>query len=162
MAGALPCVGLDGTGHDAVVSEVSTGKPWTPDQLKFQAWLALPSTARTPKQQRQLAAQLEVHEVTLSEWKRLPGFADAVYEMALEVVRADLAPVLHAHAKLALTNLDSAKWLFEVVGRWTPTTRNQHGNVPGEEFRVTVEPKPWKEALAPFMPGEDDDGSSTP
>lgn len=138
------------------MAEVSAGKTWTPDQLKFQAWLALPTSARQPKTQKQLAALLEVHEVTLSEWKRLPGFHDAVYDLAMEEIKGELVPVLHAQARLALTNLDSAKWLFEIAGKWTPTSRQQHGNVPGETFAVTVDPKPWKDALAPFMPSEDD------
>jgi hypothetical protein len=130
--------------------------------LKFQAWLALPEAAREPKRQKDLARLLEHDPATLSDWKRLPGFHDAVYEMAMDVVKGELVPVLHAHAKLARKNLDSAKWLFELAGKWMPTTRNQHGNVPGEAFTVIVEPKPWKDALAPFLPGEDDGSVSAP
>lgn len=137
--------------------EPTVANTWTPDQLKFQAWLALPSAAREPKSQRQLARQLEHDPATLSDWKRLPGFADAVYDLAMEVIKGDLVPVLHAQVKQALDgSLPHAQWVFEVAGKWTPTSRTQHGNVPGESFQVTVEPKPWKDALAPFMPGEDD------
>lgn len=136
---------------------------WTPDQLKFQAWLALPSSERNPKQQKDLARQLEHDPATLSDWKRLPGFADAVYDMAMEVVKGDLVPVLHAQVKEAKKgSLPHAQWLFEVAGKWTPTSRQQHGNVPGETFTVAVEPKPWRDALAPFLPGEDDGGATAP
>ena len=38
--------------------------------------------------------------------------------------------------------------------------RTEHANAPGESFQVTVEPKPWRDALAPFMPSEDDGGDS--
>jgi hypothetical protein len=32
--------------------------------------------------------------------------------------------------------------------------RQEHSNPPGEEFRVAVEPKSWKEAVQSFMPPE--------
>lgn len=32
--------------------------------------------------------------------------------------------------------------------------RHEHGNVPGEDFRVAVEPKSWRESLQSFMPPE--------
>lgn len=34
--------------------------------------------------------------------------------------------------------------------------RTEIGNAPGESFAVTVEPKPWKDALAPLLPQETD------
>lgn len=136
---------------------------WTPDQLKFQAWLALPTAARDPKSQKELARQLEHDPATLSDWKRIPGFADAVYDLAMEVIKGDLVPILHAIKREALKgNLPHAQWLFEVTGKHVPTTRQQHANAPGEAFVVTVEPKPWRDALAPFLPGEDDGGAGTP
>jgi hypothetical protein len=49
-----------------------------------------------------------------------------------------------------------------VTGKHIPTTRSQHGNTPGEAFSVTVEAKPWRDALAPFMPAEDDGSDSAP
>lgn len=116
------------------MSEVISGKQWTPDQLKFQAWLALPSSEREPKQQKQLARLLEVHEVTLSEWKRLPGWHDAVYALTLSEVKGELGPILQAHAKLARQNLDSAKWLFEVTGVWVPKQQQQSDSVIRVEY----------------------------
>lgn len=130
---------------------------WTPDQLKFQAWLALPSAAREPKSQKQLALLLEVHETTLSDWKRLPGFADAVYDLAMEVIKGDLVPVLYAQKREALKgSLPHAQWLFEIAGKYVPTTRSQYGNTPGESFVVAVQPRDYREGLTPFLPPADE------
>jgi hypothetical protein len=137
------------------VSEVTPGKPWTPDQLKFQAWLALPSAAREPKQQKQLARLLEVHEVTLSEWKRLPGWHDAVYEMAMSEIKGELVPVLHAQVREAKKgSLPHAQWVFEVAGKWTPTTRREHANAPGESFQIGIKAVDYREGLAALRPPE--------
>lgn len=138
-------------------------KVWSPDQLKLQAWLALPSSAREPRSQRELAKQLERDEATLSDWKRLPGFADAVYALALDHVKHALVPVLYAQVREAKRgSLPHAQWVFEVTGLWTPTSRQQHGNVPGETFEVVVQPKPWRETLAPFLPSGDDGDDFAP
>ncbi len=51
------------------------------------------------------------------------------------------------------------RWLPYILG--SPKQEIEIGNRAGESFGVTVEPKPWKDALAPFMPGEDD-GSASP
>lgn len=102
--------------------------------MKFQAWLALPSSARDPKSQKALARLLEVHETTLSDWKRLPGWHDAVYALAYAEVKAELGPILHAHARLGHTNLDSAKWVFEVTGAWTPKQQQQSDSIIRVEY----------------------------
>jgi tetrahydromethanopterin S-methyltransferase subunit C len=95
--------------------------------LAFQAWLAIPSASRDPRSQRELAAQLEVHEVTLSDWKRLPGWAEAVYGLALSRVVGDLVPVLHAQVAAAKKgSLPHAQWLFELCGKWTPKAHVDH------------------------------------
>jgi hypothetical protein len=138
------------------VTEQTAANPWTPDQLKFQAWLALPSAVREPKQQKHFASLLEVHETTLCDWKKLPGWHDAVYDLALALVVGELAPVLHAQVKEAKKgSLPHAQWLFEVAGKWTPTSRQQHGNVTGESFSVTVQARDYREGLAPFLPPPD-------
>jgi hypothetical protein len=69
-------------------------KIWHANQERFIAWLALPSAQRQPKTQRALAAELGVDEATLSDWKRLPGFIDAVNALARELVKHDIAEVL--------------------------------------------------------------------
>jgi hypothetical protein len=80
--------------------------------LAFQAWLAIPSASRDPRSQRELAAQLEVHEVTLSALSRVVG---------------DLVPVLHAQVAAAKKgSLPHAQWLFELCGKWTPKAHVDH------------------------------------
>jgi hypothetical protein len=78
--------------------------------------------------------QLGVHYSTLSEWKRLPGWHDAVYDLAMEIVKGELAPILHAQANLAHINLDSAKWIFEIAGKWTPKSQQQTSSVVRVEY----------------------------
>lgn len=69
---------------------------WTPEQLRFQYWLALPKAERQPKQQRLMAGDIGVHESTLSDWKNLPGFRDAVNVIARELVKDDIPDVMAA------------------------------------------------------------------
>lgn len=111
-----------------LVAEPTPANSWSPDQLKFQAWLALPKAARTPKTQKELARLLEHDPGTLSDWKLLPGFNDAVYDLAMDVIRGELVSILHAHVKIALEDLDSAKWVFELLGKWSPSKKGDQGN----------------------------------
>jgi hypothetical protein len=108
----------------------TTTKSWTSDQLHFQAWLALPAASRDPRSQRQLAAMLEVHESTLSDWKKLPGFGDAVFDLAHTHLVHELVPVLHAQVKAAKNgSLPHAQWLFDLAGKWSlrPAPGDQGG-----------------------------------
>ena len=115
-------------------------KSWTPDQLAFQAWLAVPSAVREPRSQQELARQLERDPATLSSWKKLPGFADAVYVLAVERVVADLVPVLHAQvAQAKKGSLPHAQWLFELVGKWSPKQRLEHTGGTGGPLRIVIE-----------------------
>lgn len=115
-------------------------KPWSPDQEAFLAWLALPSFAREPRSQRAFAAQLEVDEATLSRWKKLPGFGAAVARLALEQVKAELAPILFAQVVQAKKgSLPHAQWLFEVTGVWTPRSAHELTGSGGSALRVVIE-----------------------
>lgn len=69
-------------------------KTWHANQLHFIAWLALPKAERRPKTQRELAQLIGSDEATLSDWKKLPGFIDAVNALARELVKHDVAEVL--------------------------------------------------------------------
>jgi hypothetical protein len=114
-------------------------KSWTPDQLAFQAWLAVPPHDRKPRTQRALAAQLEIREGTLSDWKRLPGFGQAVTELALEWVKTALAPILFAQVAQARSgSLEHAKWLFEVAGIWSPKQRHEHEGPSGGPIEIVI------------------------
>lgn len=74
--------------------EANNPNSWTPAQQQFIAWLALPRAERQPKTQKQLAAQFGYGEQTMCEWKRLPGFADAVNALAKAYVKDDVPEVL--------------------------------------------------------------------
>jgi hypothetical protein len=111
-------------------------KPWTANQVLFQAWLALPVMAREPPLQSQLARKLGVRESTLSVWKGLPGWSDAVYELARAAMTADLTPILHAQVRKAREgSLPHAQWLFELAGKWAPSKRLDHT---GNEQRLII------------------------
>lgn len=77
-------------------------KQWTPKQRIFQTWLANPFD-RDPATQRELAEILKVHELTLTAWKRKPGWDDAVSKIAQGLVVGEVpgliqAAVVHARA----------------------------------------------------------------
>lgn len=86
---------------------------WSEEQKIIQAWFAMPPADRTPKTQRALAELVGVHEQTISRWKQLPGFADAVTHLARRLLAEDLPAIYGAlrdqakqgsfqHIKLAL------------------------------------------------------------
>lgn len=138
--------------------EPSIANVWTPDQLKFQAWLALPSAVREPKSQKQLAHLLEHDPATLSDWKRLPGWHDAVYALAIVHVIGELVPVLHAQVKEAKKgSLPHAQWLFEVAGKWTPKQRTEVSGPNGDPIPFDVQARSYRDGLAPFLPAATDD-----
>jgi hypothetical protein len=119
------------------MSESTVVNQWTPDQLKFQAWLALPSGARSPRSQQALAKTLGVSEETLCRWKRTVGWHEAVYALAMSDVLGELVPVLHAQIREAKKgSLAHAQWVFEVAGKWTPTTRQQHTGKDGGPIEI--------------------------
>lgn len=109
--------------------------------MAFQAWLALPASAREPRSQQALAHQLEVDESTLSDWKRKPGFHEAVYRLARERIMGALVPVLEAQVKEAKKgSLPHAQWLFAVLGVWEPgPQRHEHAGAGGGPFRIVIE-----------------------
>jgi hypothetical protein len=121
------------------IPALSPAKAWNGDQEKLQAWLATPPSERRPRTQRALAAELEVHETTLTDWKRLPGFAEAVAAMVLPIVKCDLSDVLHAQVKEAKKgSLEHAKWLFLVTGLYRPTSTHEVTGAGGGPFTIEI------------------------
>jgi len=55
---------------------------WNPRQEKFIEWLALPKSKRTPPTHEEFADAIGVTSRTLRNWKKLPGFWPAVWELA--------------------------------------------------------------------------------
>jgi hypothetical protein len=124
----------------AALAPIGAGH-WTADQLAFQAWSALPASARRPKSQQGLAVQLGVDETTLGRWKRLPGWHEAVYKLALDHLRLELVAVLEAQVRQARKgSLPHAQWLFQLAGVWEPgPSRHEHGGPGMAPLRVLIE-----------------------
>ena len=55
---------------------------WNARQEKFIGWMALPKSQRTPPTHEELADALGLTSRTLRNWKKLPGFWPAVWELA--------------------------------------------------------------------------------
>ena len=93
-------------------------RQWTPDQLEFMLWLAMPEYQRKPRMQRAQAVKLGLSEPTLSNWKRLPGFSDAVIALTREFVKSsELAQILYAQVRKAKKgDTQAARFVFEAVG----------------------------------------------
>lgn len=69
-------------------------KNWTPEQLRFIQWLALPRAERLPKTQTALAKDFDCAIETLSRWKDIPGLRDEVNRLAREFVKDDVPEIL--------------------------------------------------------------------
>ena len=130
------------------MAALNQAKEWSAAQLQFQAWLALPPKERTPRTQQALARVLEVHETTLSDWKRLPGWGAAVYALAHAQLEHDLVPILQAQAREAKKgSLAHAQWLFDLAGKWSPKQRLEHTGKDGASIEITLELTPPSDRL---------------
>lgn len=95
-------------------------KQWTPNQVRFQEWLALPDLERMPLNQRALAKELELNEATLSRWRRLPGFETEVQRLIRENIGDALADVMGAFkAEAKKGSFPHQKMYFEMIGFYT-------------------------------------------
>lgn len=96
-------------------------KNWNANQLKFIEWLALPKAQRKPKTQAGFAELIGMHETTLSDWKKIPGFMAEVTTIAREQLRDALSDVYGALVKRALDgDVQAIKLALEVSGEYTP------------------------------------------
>ena len=98
--------------------EEQGGSLWNADQLHLIDWLATPQQYRKPDTQTALAAQMSVRPATISNWKRLDGFALAVRQACRALV-ADtwLVDVYHAMYREAVAgSVAAARLLMEVAG----------------------------------------------
>jgi hypothetical protein len=123
-------------------TETKNAKEWTARQRVFIEWLAQSSEERIPLTQGALAKQIGVHESTLSDWKRLPGFEDAVKELIMVRfgdVLHDVAYSFKAEAKKGSFN--HQKMYFEMMGlyvqKFAPTTpdgKHAYGSAPANDL----------------------------
>jgi hypothetical protein len=112
-------------------------KSWSADQLLFQRWLATPSHQRQPRQQQQLARQLGHDPATLSDWKKIPGWGEAVYELGQCELANELVPILQAQVREAKKgSLAHAQWCFELAGVWSPKQKHELTGRDGQPIDV--------------------------
>lgn len=71
------------------------------EQLELALWLSLPSYAREPRTQKQLAKKLGVDASTFSDWKLLPGFMIYVRHLMEERIQEDCPDVVGALVRKA-------------------------------------------------------------
>ena len=79
----------------------STDQRWTARQRHVIEWLALPRRSREPSTQEELAAEIGVTAQTISQWKRLPGFQQAVLQRARRALGYRLPDILGKLGDLA-------------------------------------------------------------
>jgi hypothetical protein len=69
---------------------------WTANQLKAQEWLAMPRYERIPPTQELFADSIGINSCTITRWKKLDGFTDAVNALARTSVGESLPQVYGA------------------------------------------------------------------
>lgn len=104
-------------------------KRWNPDQRIFQQWLAQPAYDRAPASQGDLALELGVHESTLSKWKHLDGWDNAVNEISRRHLISSVPETLGALRREAEKgSFPHIKLLLEMAGMYTEEQR-QSGEI---------------------------------
>lgn len=118
---------------------------WTADQQRFIAWLALPKAQRVPKTQEKLAEVFGVYRDTLTDWKKVPGFMDAVNALARELVKHDIAEILGViRAKARKGDLPFVNMALAMAGMAVDV--EAAGKGPGNiKAYVTVSPDDWSD-----------------
>lgn len=99
-----------------------------PEYWKFVGWIATPTPLRNLKTQRDLAKELQVHEVTLSVWKSVEGFRDDVRRKIKEWAGDDTPNVIRGLRRKAIQDGTAAEvklWL-QWVDDWVPKEETKH------------------------------------
>jgi hypothetical protein len=111
-------------------------KDWSPNQRRFIEWLATPEHDRMPLNQRALATELGVHPVTLSKWRRHPGFMADVNALVDEHLADDYSDITDALKREARKgSFPHQKLYLELIGKYVQKQEVKHdGGV-----RVVVE-----------------------
>lgn len=98
-------------------------------QYFFAMWLATPKKDRQPNTQKLLAKDLQVDEDTLTNWKSIPGFTNAVIELTKETVKRRVPEVLHRMTDDALqpgAKQDVTDRVLELAGVWSKKQTIEH------------------------------------
>ena len=95
---------------------------WTDEQVQLQEWLALPKRERSPKTQTGFAKKLGVSRTTLHNWRKLPGFQEAVNAMARIELAKQVPDVYDAIAREAIAgSYQHAKLMLELLEEYEET-----------------------------------------
>lgn len=114
---------------------------WTANQYKFLQWLALPSRARMPLMQQQLAIELGVHEVTLCKWRKLPGFEATLLELIKGSIGNEANEIMASFIDEAKKGqYQQQKQWFEMMNWYTPKEiRQNEGEIVVKHTRMPID-----------------------
>jgi hypothetical protein len=153
----------EGSSEDTkqIMSKKMTGPTWTPEQLRFIEWCAIPKYERMPPTQAMLAEQMHTHEENLSRWKRIDGF----YEAVTAAYRANLVEYLPSIYGALLRKAEEGhfehiKLVLELTGEYTKTQKNLNQQDGDVTFRFVVSeaaPARLPPLALPGMDADDDD-----
>ena len=103
---------------------------WTPNQIKFMAWLMLDEYSRTPTNQRKFAKSIGVRHETLSRWKNLPGWDEEIKQRTWEVVRSEFPQIIHALIRGAKKeNPVHIRLILELLGEIGTEGQSGYGDI---------------------------------
>ena len=98
---------------------------WHVRQMATQIWLAMSKEERMPRTQRELAKLLNVNEMTISRWKKLPGFQEEVTAIARSFLVVDLPEIYAALRKEAKAgSLPHIKVVLDLTGEFQVSALN--------------------------------------
>ena len=99
---------------------------WSTNQRKFIEWLATPKYERIPPTQVMFADTIGINAITLTRWKRLSGFREAVNARAREFVGEGLPEVYGALMRKAESgDVNAIKLVLELTGEYVPTQKQE-------------------------------------
>jgi len=111
----------------------------TPEQMAFAEWLAIPSFERVPPTQKELAAQLNVSERTLKNWKKIPEIWLVVGDTNENELR-ELVPEARAVIEKAIRNPGSiSRVTFDAAKHILAQWGEQRERAGGDIVRTIVE-----------------------
>jgi hypothetical protein len=123
-------------------TEPKIPKEWTARQRIFMEWLALSSEERIPLTQGALAKEIGVHETTLCDWKKLPGWEDELKARIMARMGDALPDVAYSFkAEAKKGSFNHQKMYFEMMGlyvqKFAPTTpdgKHAYGSAPANDL----------------------------
>lgn len=99
---------------------MSKNVTYTANQIAVIEWLATSKFDRKPMTQALLADQLGVHEKTISRWKQLPGFTEAVIDRSRELLKSNLPEIYGAlNREAEKGSFQHIKLVMEMTGEHT-------------------------------------------